>query len=393
MTTTAAYALSVVLGLISLGLFLAAVWHLLVRREDDVPARERYEDSGAVTRTIEQPLDSPHVGDRVESPRPEAERVEEAVIRALERARARTDADAAMLIVRDGGAPAITSVGLSDEEVDEVSRTGPLDHRGASAVELSYSLDADGEASGRIRSGLCVPVLDSRSMLTVLTRSPRRRFSDADVDALREAAEVVRRALRPDFPDLRVEREPEMLADLLDRGSFYAACSREIARARAAGTALSLLVVHVDHPAQRESHVPRVAQERLSDELAQRLRRLADSQAVVCRLDERRLGVLVVDGDRRAADGLFEHLLGSLAREPLPDNAGVSLSGGAAELGGVDGPSMLLERAERARRPETRVPNTAGISSHSAGRYGRLDSARRAAVNEPPSASGTADSS
>lgn len=357
--TIAIYVASVALGLVSLGLFVVAIRRLVGEQTNAVTAMlERYDDRLAtLTQTIQQAIETarlPAGGEaasvELEALEDEAEDAQGTVVRALERARAGTATDAAVAIVPGtDGSPTATTVGLTEEEAADVTRMGPPDYRGARALEISYNRELgpeDGEHP--IRSGLSVPLLESSSMLAVLTRAPHHQFSDADVELLRELADAVRPAFERALEAARqVERQPDMLADLLDRQTFYSLGARELAQAREASAMLSLLLVDVDG-LSTNNHAGQPAGDGVLEEIARRLRHYTAPDAFLCRLEGGRFGALLSGSDGRAADDVFARLRASLADLPPAESGDVSVAGGVAELLPADTPWTLLERAETA---------------------------------------------
>lgn len=198
--TIALLVVSVVLGALSVGLFIVAFRRVVGEQTDAVTdILERYDVRlASFTRTIQAALDaSPLEGTPVRAggsgSTPDDDH---AMTRTLELARANTATDAAIAIVTEPNGPTVATVGLSQEEAADVTRMGLPDYRGARALELSFN--GKPAIDGReqpIRSGLAVSLLDSPSMLAVLTRSPQHRFTEEHVDFLHELVGAARAAL------------------------------------------------------------------------------------------------------------------------------------------------------------------------------------------------------
>jgi hypothetical protein len=251
-TTELAIAAAALAG-VSLVLFVLALRRLLSRQaEVTVTMLRRYDERLA---TFAQTLNDAIAGFQAPPAlaSPSLEDDPEPMLRTLELARERTQADGAIALVTGGtGTPIVATVGLSESETNHIARMGFPDYRGARAIEVAFAGDLPApEGEQPVRGGLVLPLLeesDAQSLLGVLTREKGRHFSEEDVDALdgvvRVARSPVARALNLREPD--VVPEIDLLTNLLDRQSFTAVLEREIVRARLAGHPLSLLVVDVD---------------------------------------------------------------------------------------------------------------------------------------------------
>lgn len=362
--TIAIYVVSIVLGLISLALFIAAIRHLLGEQTDTVTVMlERYDDRlAAFTHSLQSALDAaqheaptlPAAASNPDSAVVDDSDNDVTMLELLEAARTDTSTDAAIAIVLGTpGGPTVATVGLSDDEATEVTRLGLPDLRGAQAVELSFGGDVAGR-NGKppVRAGLSVSLLATPSMLAVLTRSPDRRFSDGDVDALQQLVGVARPSLARSLVIRRPDPvpEPEILTALFDRRSFAALCAREIGEARASQTSLWLLVVDVGRLAEINTRFGQRAGDAVLEEIAQRLQVLAPRTGVVCGLDGGRFAVVLPGAEPHGVDELFSRLRDSLVARAPNEVGGVAVAGGTAELLPADTPATLLERAESALR-------------------------------------------
>lgn len=350
--TIGIYVASVVLALLSLGLFVVAIRRLLSEQSDRVTVMlERYDERlAALTRVITDTLYAARIdaGERARGLHGDGD--QNAMLRTLELARARTSTDAAIAIVTGSPGESVASVGLSHEEAAEVTRIGLPDYRGARALEISFTSEIAAHNGQRpVCSGLSVPLLPSPSMLAVLTRSPSHRFSEEDVEVLQELADAARPATEGwlELPPLGVNAEPEPRHDFLDRQSFPALCAEEIGK-RPARSPLSLLVVEVDRLAAIKDEFGHPVGDLVVEEIGERLRRLTGPGDFSVRLDGGRFGVLLSRADGRAADELFTRLRDSLATRPPEGVGSASASGGVAELLPSDTPATLLDRAETA---------------------------------------------
>jgi diguanylate cyclase (GGDEF)-like protein len=353
--TIAIYAAALVLGALSLVLFIAAVRRVLgEQNETIVEMLERYDDRLAeFAQTLADGLAQGRAQMLALGAGSGGESGDHnALMRTLEVARAATSTDAAIAIVTGTtGAPTVATVGLSQEEANEVTRMGLPDYRGARALEISFNGERGAnQTQPPITSGLAVAVVDAPSMLAVLTRAPERRFTEAEVNALQEVADGARTAIERSLGLSRPDPVPELdlLTRLYDRQSFHALCDREVERARSQQQPLALLVVDVDRLTTINARFGHVVGDTVLEDLAQRLRGLAGSRDFPCRLEGGRFAVLMSSSTGVEAEQLFESLRDSLAEEPAGDAGQVSVSGGVAELLAVDTPDSLLDRAETA---------------------------------------------
>jgi diguanylate cyclase (GGDEF)-like protein len=359
--TIAAYAVSVVLAALCIGLFMVAIRRLFGRHEEVVSTMlERYDDrlaefaqtlNDAVTPLPERILAA------IGEPRaPASAPLEHGhVMRLLEVARDNTSADAAVAIVSDSNRePILATVGLSEDEAAQVGRLGVPDYRGARAIQVSFNGETEGPpGASPIRYGLAVPLLDSPNepgMLAVLTRSPDRRFGDPDINSLENVVAGTRPALEGSLALREADPVPETdpLTELYDRRAFHALLDREIARARGAGAPLALLMLDVDRLTTLNAQIGYLAADAVLAEIASRLRNVAGKRDLPCRIGGGRFGILVPQGESRDAERLFERLQVVLRDRPIPDVGVISVSGGVAELLPLDDAAALLGRADAA---------------------------------------------
>ena len=353
------------LGALCIVLFVVAFKRLARGQEELVESMlERYDDrlaefaqtlNDALNQTLPARITAAISGAlAVEAAPPASEVADHSnVMRLLELARARTEADAAIAVVDNGKSePLLATVGLSDAEAARVGRLGTPDYRGARAIQVSFP----GEASaGRdpIRSGLAIPILDSPSdqgMLAVLTRKSERRFSEVDITTLEDVLSFTRPALETSLelrePDPVPERDP--LTTLYDRPSFHALLDREIARARARQLPLALLSLDVDRLTTLNARIGQLAADEILAKIAGLLDDVVGSSDLACRVGGGRFAVIVAGGDSRVAEQHFERFRAMLHERPLPNLGVVTVSGGVAELLPADDVAALIVRADAA---------------------------------------------
>ncbi len=359
--TIAAYAVSVVLAILCIALFVLALRRLFGRHEQVVSAMlERYDDRLAeFAQTLNDAITP--LADRIlaaiaEPPAKTTAPLEHGnVMRLLEVARDNTSADAAVAIVADPTRePILATVGLSEDEAAQVGRLGVPDYRGARAIQVSFNGDAEGPpGASPIRYGLAVPLLDpphEPGMLAVLTRSPDRRFGDPDITSLEDVVAGTRPVLEGSLALREADPVPDTdpLTELYDRRAFHALLDREIGRARRGDEPLALLMVDVDRLTTLNAQIGYLAADAVLAEIAARLRSVSGKRDLPCRIGGGRFGVLVPQGDSRAAERLFERLQVVLRDRPIPDIGAMSVSGGVAELLSMDDAATLLGRADAA---------------------------------------------
>ena len=363
--TIAAYALSVVLAAVCIGLFAVAIRRLFGRHELVVSTMlERYDDrltdfaqtlNDAVTPLADRILAAIAEPKKAMTTAGAASLEHGNVMRLLEVAREHTSADAAVAIVADSSKePILATVGLSEDEAAQVGRLGVPDYRGARAIQVSFNGDADGPpGSSPIRYGLAVPLLEAPNepgMLAVLTRSPDRRFGDPDITSLENVVADTRPALEGTLALREADPVPDTdpLTELYDRQAFHSLLDREIGRARRADEPLALIMLDVDRLTTLNAQIGYLAADAVLAEIAARLRIACGQRDLPCRIGGGRFGVLVPKGNNRDAERLFERLQADLRERPLHDAGALSVSAGVAELMTFDDAAALLGRADAA---------------------------------------------
>jgi diguanylate cyclase (GGDEF)-like protein len=361
--TIAVYAGAVGLGVLCIVLFVLAARRMLGRQEEVIETMlSRYDDRLAqfaqtLNDALSQPLPARILAAIAEPEIPSASKSIEhgEVLRLLEVARASTSSDAAVAVVAEPNRePMLATVGLSQAEAAQVGRLGVPDYRGARAIEVSFNGEAQTPGGGTpLRSGLAVPLLDpphEPGMLAVLTRSPDRRFGDPDIDSLEDVVSGTRPALESSLALREPDPVPELdpLTELYDRRAFQALLDREIARARAGGEPLALLMLDVDRLTTLNARIGHLAADGVLAEISARLREVAGRNDLPCRIGGGRFGVLMPGSDGPDAEHLFERLRTVLHARTIADVGIVTVSGGAAELLSSDDAAALLGRADAA---------------------------------------------
>lgn len=364
--TVVLYAGAGALGVLCIVLFLLALRRLVGRHEEIVGSMlQRYDDrlaefaqtlNDALNHTLPARIAEAISGAPAVQPASTNGEVADhsKIMRLLELARERTEADAAIAVVGTrANEPILATVGLSDAEAARVGGLGIPDYRGARAIQVSFPGDDAGALRDPIRSGLAVPILDSPTepgMLAVLTRQRDRRFSELDITTLEDVLAVTRPALETSLelrePDPVPERDP--LTTLYDRPAFHALLDREIARARGRRGPLALLSLDVDRLTTLNARIGQVAADEILAKIAGMLDDVVGSRDLPCRVGGGRFAVILSDGDSRDAERLFERLRAMLHARPLPNIGVVTVSGGIAELLPADDVAALVVRTDAA---------------------------------------------
>ncbi len=354
--TTAIYAASAALGLVSIVLFLVGVRRLL-RRQTEVVATmlDRFDERlASFAQTLNDALAHPRAGELEQPLDRDALDAHGTLLRMLELATDRTAADGAFAaLAKPAGPPTIASVRLSQEELTQIAQIGLPDYHGARAIQVAFNQSAGEHAGGEaVQSGLFVSLLEEvPSTIAVITRSKNRRFTDEDIEIVegivRDARPALERALALREPDPVPELDP--LTELYDRRSFFAVLEREIAKARAGRYGLALLAIDVDRLTTLNARVGRLAADDALATVAGILRAETGRDGLPARLGGGSFAVLVPHGDAGAAEGLFRRYQDALATARPPERAEpLSLSAGVAELTPEDDAHTLVSRAHAA---------------------------------------------
>jgi diguanylate cyclase (GGDEF)-like protein len=365
------YAASVVLALLCIALFFVASRRLVGRHEQIVITMlRRFDDrliafAQALNDALGQQQQRQPELDERPAPQPRlsntnatapAEAIQEhGVMRVLELARERMEADAAVAVVTPSSKePILATVGLSQAEVAQVGRLGVPDYRGARALQVSFNGEAETPPGHEpIRAGLAVPLLedeDSRGMLAVLTRTPDRRFSEIDITTLEDVVSGTRQALERSLEIREPDPVPELdpVTDLYDRRAFHALLEREIARARAARRPFTLLMLDVDQLTKLNAQVGHLVGDEILTRLGIVVRDIAGPHDLACNVGGGRFSVIMPESEPRDGEHLFERLQAVLHESPFPDVGVVTLSGGVAGLLPDDDAAAMLGRADTA---------------------------------------------
>jgi diguanylate cyclase (GGDEF)-like protein len=354
----------VIAGAVAGTVLLVALVVILVRR----PSRGGQEELLTVVSEMNQRMEAMvrELSDSLERAQEEGRRnryltevagsidLDEVLSRTLEAAGAVPGVDAALLSISGDEKPVVATLGLSTEEAERQSVSGPPDAHEARAILLTYqyppALDAAGDL---IRSGLAVPVTGeagTAGFLIVYSRNPEHRFSE---DETRELEELSQRA-GPAIENARRFREARQLADLdaltglHNRRYFHETLAREVARAHRYGRQLALVVFDLDDFKAINDRIGHLAGDTVLAETAERVKDVVRSADVACRVGGDEFAVLLPESVASDADQLYHRLLGAVGSRPVGQAGRLSVSAGIAELRDEDNPTTFFERADEA---------------------------------------------
>jgi diguanylate cyclase (GGDEF)-like protein len=286
--------------------------------------------------------------------------LDEVLSRALEAAGALHGADAALVMLPDGqgGKPLVATIGLSVEEAERHAITGPPDGRPARSITMSYTypereVEAHESEAATIHSGLAVPLpgeAETLGYLTVFTRSRSHAFGDDDVREL----ETLAAHAGPAIENAQLFREARQLADLdaltglPNRRFFHETLARECARAHRYERNLALIVFDLDDFKVVNDRVGHLAGDAALAEAAARVREVARTSDIACRVGGDEFAVILPESSLQDADQLYRRILHAVSSRPLGPAGKVSLSAGIAELRPEDDPVAFFKRADEA---------------------------------------------
>jgi diguanylate cyclase (GGDEF)-like protein len=263
------------------------------------------------------------------------------------------DADASIVrLENQEGGPTIVAHGLSADGAEGI--TGPPDGNRARAIEVSYRYDDDAEDPGRqIYGGLAVPLEESGGRigyLTVFTRSLDRRFDEDDVRRLEElshrAAPSIENARR--FRELRQLADLDALTGLHNRRYFHETLARECARAHRYSRRLALIVFDLDDFKDVNDKIGHLAGDAVLAEAAERVREVARSADIPCRVGGDEFAVVLPESGIEQADQLFARMQSAISGRPIGKAGRLNISAGVAELQADDDSIFFFERADEA---------------------------------------------
>ena len=282
--------------------------------------------------------------------------LDEVLTRVLEAAGSIDNVDAALvsLTPQPGGQPVVATLGLSAEEAERQSVTGPPDGREARAISMSYDYGAM-EAStddDAIRAGVAVPLPGDTTplgLLTIFTRSPQT-FSEEQVQELEELATRA----GPAIENARRFREARQLADLdaltglHNRRYFHETLAREVARAHRYDRQLALIIFDLDDFKAINDRIGHLSGDGVLAEAAERVREVVRSADIACRVGGDEFAVILPESKLSDADQLYARLQKALSARPVGQAGPLTMSAGVAELQPDDDAVAFFQRADHA---------------------------------------------
>jgi diguanylate cyclase (GGDEF)-like protein len=283
--------------------------------------------------------------------------LDEVLTRVLEAAGSIDGVDAALvsLTPQPGGQPIVATLGLSAEEAERQSVTGPPDGREARVISMSYDYGADPVSTDAdaIRAGVAVPLPGETTplgLLTIFTRAPDQAFSEEEV---RELEELATRA-GPAVENARRFREARQLADLdaltglHNRRYFHETLAREVARAHRYDRNLALIIFDLDDFKAINDRIGHLSGDGVLAEAAERVREVVRSADIACRVGGDEFAVILPESKIADADQLYSRLQKAVSARPVGQAGPLTISAGIAELQPEDDAIAFFQRSDHA---------------------------------------------
>ncbi len=281
--------------------------------------------------------------------------LDEVLARTAEAATALVDSAHAAVVhaAAHDGSRLVSTVGLSEEAARGALVAGPPDGSTPRAVSVSYRYDPGREDAGAIRGGLAVPLRgesdDPLGFLAVYARE-----SEAFGDEALVALEGLALRAGPAVENARRYREARQLADtdaltgLHNRRMFHETLGREVARAQRYGRVLSLLVLDLDDFKDVNDRYGHLAGDAVLAEVGERMRSVARSADVPCRIGGEEFAVILPESNLADAEAVYQRLAEAISSRPVDEIGTIRFSAGLAELRADDDALSFFERADRA---------------------------------------------
>jgi len=282
--------------------------------------------------------------------------LDEVLTRVLETAGSIDGVDAALvsLTPQPGGQPIVATLGLSVEEAERQSVTGPPDGREARAISMSYDYGADQAADGdAIRAGVAVPLPGETTplgLLTIFTRAADQTFGEEQVQELEQLA--IRAG--PAIENARSFREARQLADLdaltglHNRRYFHETLAREVARAHRYDRDLALIIFDLDDFKAINDRIGHLSGDGVLAEAAERVREVVRSADIACRVGGDEFAVILPESKLADADQLYARLQKAVSSRPVGQAGPLTISAGVAEIQPDDDAIAFFQRADHA---------------------------------------------
>ena len=269
-----------------------------------------------------------------------------ALRRALEALSELTEADAAMIVLRqEEDEPVTAAFGLSEEESSRELIGLPPDGGRARAVRLSYLYTAEEAANDefRLSGGLAVPLLGANEArigtLAIFCRRAERTLSDSELEQFEELSRV----FGPMLENARLFSEAHRFADTdhvtgLHNARYFAErLRREIARARRYDRRLGLLVFDLEQGGGADLVAA-----------GGRIRAAVRATDIASHLGEGRFAVTLPEAAEADAERLHRRIQFALGGRVDSGADGMRIHAGLVELRAEDDANVFRERAEAA---------------------------------------------
>jgi diguanylate cyclase (GGDEF)-like protein len=265
------------------------------------------------------------------------------------------DATLISLTPQPGAQPIVATLGLSADEAEHQSVTGPPDGREARAISMSYDYSADQVAadSDAIRAGVAVPLPGETAplgLVTIFTRAPDQAFSEEQVQALEElatrAGPAIENAHR--FREARQLADLDALTSLHNRRYFHETLAREVARAHRYDRNLALIIFDLDDFKAINDRIGHLAGDGVLAEAAERVRDVVRTADIACRVGGDEFAVILPESKLADADQLYARLQNAVSTRPVGQAGPLTISAGVAELQPDDDAIAFFQRADHA---------------------------------------------
>ena len=280
--------------------------------------------------------------------------LEEVLTRAAEAAVLLPGAEASVVhATAHDGSVLVSTVGIPQETAARALVTGPPDGTTARAVSFSYDYDAGRAEEHPIRAGLAVPLRgedeEPLGFLSIYARS-EGEIRDETLTAVESlalrAAPAVENAKR--FREARQLADTDALTGLHNRRMFHETLGREVARAQRYSRTLALIVLDLDDFKEVNDRFGHLAGDAVLAEVGERMRAVARSADIPCRIGGEEFAVVLPESAREDAEQVYQRLAEAVSASPLANVGTIRFSAGLAELREDDDALSFFERADRA---------------------------------------------
>ncbi|HXY17099.1 MAG TPA: sensor domain-containing diguanylate cyclase [Gaiellaceae bacterium] len=277
----------------------------------------------------------------------------EVLARTVEAASLMPGVDASLVRASSHEGSATTAVvGLPEDAPQRYAISGPPDGSPVRAVSVAYLYSSAHADVAPIRSGLAVPLLGEEDeplgFLSVYGRGAdqlnERTLGDLELLALR-AAPAIDNARR--YGEARQLADTDALTGLHNRRTFHETLGREVARAQRYGRDLALIVLDLDDFKEVNDTYGHLAGDAVLAEVGDRLRGVARTADVACRIGGEEFAVILPESGLAEAEALYHRLATAISNRPVTEVGAVHFSAGIGELRPDDDAVSLFERADR----------------------------------------------